>query len=294
MVDTEVRNRFKKVNADLRDVNSLDSQSQSDTSGTSSIHMRSENQPETVQESSTKGQRYSPTRVALGWMVHLYTASGVLVNFYTLIHAFILVPDFHLFAKLNWLAIFIDATDGTFARAVDIKNVIPNYDGALLDNIIDFITFSFLPALGIVRFQLVANVTLQYILSGAILISSAYAFCQTMAKTPEAFVGFPSYWNVVIYYLYYLEASPFASTVTIIPCAILSFIPIHFIYPTKTKKFMSVTLTGAYVWGALMLIPCLFPKYPHIKRVLYVSLLYVVYYIFMSLYLDNLRRKARK
>lgn len=247
-----------------------------------------------VLQSSTISQQHSSSRIFLGWMVHLYTATGVLVNFYAILTAFIMSPDFHLFAKLNWLAILIDATDGTFARAVDIKNVIPNFDGALMDNIIDFQTFSLLPALAVVRFQIVPNVGLQFMLAGAILISSAYAFCQTMAKTSEAFVGFPSYWNIVVCYLYYLDAPPLVSASVVLVCAVLSFIPIHFIYPTKTKPYMFITLPGAYVWGCMMLFPCLFPSHHLVRPVLLSSLIYVAYYVCMSFYLDNLRRKRHE
>lgn len=237
-------------------------------------------------------RRYSPLRVAAGWLVHFYTATGVLVNFYSLLHAFILAADFQLFAQLNWLAIFIDATDGTMARAVDVHNVVPQYDGALLDNIIDFMTFSVLPALAIVRFNLVSDASTQALLCFCVLIGSAYAFCQTAAKTSEAFVGFPSYWNVVVFYLYYLDAS-YAVTVSItVACALLSFVPIHFIYPTKTKAYNRITLAGAYIWGILMVFPCVMPEHPMVKPVLNVSLLYVVYYIGMSLYLDYRRRKV--
>lgn len=249
--------------------------------------------PRTSSEKSDKKQDplYSKSRTVAGWFVHLYTATGLLVNFYSLLNAFIFKPDFHMFAMLNWLAILIDATDGTFARAVDVKAVLPGYDGALLDNIIDYTTFSMLPALAIVRFQLVESVILQYFLGSAILISSAYAFCQTTAKTSEAFVGFPSYWNIVVFYIYYLEARTLVSVLVIMSCAVLSFIPIHFIYPTKTKAYMAITIAGAYVWGALVLFSSVFPRHWLVKPLLYFSLIYVVYYIGMSLYLDHLRRE---
>lgn len=231
-------------------------------------------------------------KTAAGWMVHLYTACGVLVNFYSLLHAFIFKADFHLFAMMNWLSIFIDATDGTLARAIDIKSAVPGYDGALLDNIIDYMTFSVLPSLAIVRFQLVPDTMLQYALSSAILISSAYAFCQTSAKTPEAFVGFPSYWNIVVFYIYYLEWSTKVTVSVILSCAVLSFIPIHFIYPTKTKAYMQYTLIGAYIWGVLLLFCSIFPRHSLVKPALHFSLIYVFYYTAMSLYLDYLRRKS--
>lgn len=229
-------------------------------------------------------------RIFLGWLVHFYTATGVLVNFYSLIHAFILESNFHLFARLNWLAIFIDATDGTLARAIDIKKTIPQYDGALLDNIIDFITFSFLPSLSIVTFNIIPS-PWSHLCSSLILISSAYAFCQTLAKTTQAFVGFPSYWNIVVFYLYYLDVQYEISVIVVIICSILSFVPVHFIYPTRTKRFHGITLTGAYIWGGLMLFVSVFPKHEYVHQVLYVSLIYVAYYIIMSFYLDSLRRQ---
>lgn len=229
-------------------------------------------------------------KVILGWLVHLYTASGAIVNFYNIYYSFIVGKNFHLFCRLNWLAIFIDATDGTMARAIDIKNTVPSYDGALLDNIIDFITFSVLPSLSVIRFEIVPF-PYYHLLATCILIGSCYAFCQTRAKTDSAFVGFPSYWNIVVFYMYYLELSTLASVFIVVTCTILSFIPIHFIYPTKTKDFQAVTLTGAYIWGALMLFVSFFPEHPYVQPVLYVSSIYVFYYIGMSLYLDWKRRR---
>lgn len=232
----------------------------------------------------------SSLKVILGWLVHLYTATGVVVNFYNIYYSFIAGRDFHLFCRLNWLAIFIDATDGTLARAVDIKKTIPSYDGALLDNIIDFITFSVLPSLSVIHFDIVPE-PYSHLLSICILISSCYAFCQTLAKTDSAFVGFPSYWNIVVFYMYYLKLSTGTSIATVLVCTITSFVPVHFIYPTRTKEYQATTLVGAYIWGAAMLFVAMFPDNQHVQNILYVSLLYVVYYIAMSLHLDRKRRK---
>lgn len=242
-----------------------------------------------VRGASTRRQ-FPLWQIVAAWLVHLYTASGLLVNMYSL-HALFLKADFSLFAKLNWLAIAIDATDGTFARAVDIKNVVPSYDGALLDNIIDFQTFSVLPALAVIVFDIVPGLAAQYVAAGAILIASAYQFCQTVAKTPDAFVGFPSYWNIVIFYIYYLRPSPVVTFTIIFGCAILSFVPIHFIYPTRTKEFQVLNLAGAYVWATLMLVPSFMPNSAYVMPALYVSFVYVLYYIALSIALDVQRRK---
>lgn len=217
---------------------------------------------------------------------------GLLINMYSLLYAiFAPTPDFSLFAKLNWLAILVDATDGTFARAIDVKKVVPTYDGALLDNIIDFQTFALLPALAVIRFELIEGARLQFALASVALVSSAYAFCQTLAKTSEAFVGFPSYWNIVVFYVYYLRTSAPVTIALFLVCGILSFVPIHFIYPTRTVAFFHINLWGAYVWATLLLVPTLFPDSKYVTLSLRVSFMYVIYYFAMSVYLDQRRRK---
>lgn len=212
------------------------------------------------------------------------------MNLYSLLYALFRKPDFSLFANLNWLAILIDATDGSLARAVDVKKVVPTYDGAGLDNIIDFQTFSMLPALAVIVFEIVPGEALQYVCASAILIASAYQFCQTVAKTPDSFVGFPSYWNIVIFYVYYLRPSTLLTVIIIFSCAILSFVPIHFIYPTRTEAYHVMNHGGAYIWACLMLVPSFAPNSPYVKPALYASFIYVVYYIVVSILLDIRRR----
>lgn len=236
--------------------------------------------------------QYSVARLICAWLVHLYTAMGLPVNLLCIHYALYGARDFALFAKLNWLAIFIDATDGTFARAVDIKKVVPNYDGAGLDNIIDFQTFSLIPALAVCVFEIVPGFWLQLSVAGAILIASAYQFCQGTAKTSEAFVGFPSYWNIVVFYIFYLDPPLPVTLAVFYSCAILSFIPIHFVYPTRTKTLFSVTLGGGFVWGIMMLVPALFPVWRYANLCIYLSFSYVLYYIGLSFILDARRRRS--
>ena len=94
----------------------------------------------------------------------------------------------------------IDATDGTFARMVKVKEVLPHFDGRRLDDLIDFQTYTSLPLLLAWRAQLVPDGQEAWLL--APLIASAYGFCQVNAKTDDGyFLGFPSYWNIVVFYL---------------------------------------------------------------------------------------------
>lgn len=233
-------------------------------------------------------------RVVAAWLVHLYTGTGLLVNMYSLLFALLETPDFSLFAKLNWLAILIDATDGTLARFVDVKKVVPTYDGALLDNIIDYQTFAVLPALAVVVFDIVPGEMLQFAVASAVLLSAGYQFCQTTAKTTEAFVGFPSYWNIVVFYIYYLRCSTPVTLAVFGICAVLSFVPIHFIYPTRTLANYYTNIIGAWIWATLMLVPTFFPQSKYAMPALYASFAYVVYYIAISVVLDQQRRKEER
>jgi phosphatidylcholine synthase len=245
--------------------------------------------PRTVR-TKPRREQYSTARVACAWLVHLYTALGLPVNLYAVHTAIYGKRDFALFALYNALAIFIDATDGTFARAADVKKVVPGYDGAGLDNIIDFITFSFTPALAICVFELVPGLELQVVVSSLILIASAYQFCQSTAKTDESFVGFPSYWNILVYYLYYLRARYEVVIVSVLVCAVMSFVPVHFVYPTRTATLRTVTLVGSIVWGIMILAPAI-QSGPLSDLSLRLSLVYPIYYIALSLVLDSRRER---
>ena len=105
---------------------------------------------------------------------------------------------------LMLVACLVDSTDGTLARRLRVKEVLPNFDGAKLDDLIDFLTFTSLPLALIWRAELLPTPA-QWVLVVA-LVASGYGFCQIPAKTADGyFVGFPSYWNIVAFYLYALQ-----------------------------------------------------------------------------------------
>src|SRR5262249_5673570 len=130
----------------------------------------------------------------LAWCVHLYTALGLVAA--AGVAVLIVRGDpqslqgaFVLF----WLAVVIDATDGTLARAIKVKEVLPGFDGRRLDDIVDFLTYSVLPLLLIWRAQILPPGLEAWLIVP--LLASAYGFCQVSAKTDDGyFLGFPSYW----------------------------------------------------------------------------------------------------
>jgi phosphatidylcholine synthase len=212
------------------------------------------------------------------WAVHLYTAMGLPLA----LGAAIGLIDNNPKTFFLWLmaAVFVDATDGTLARRIDVKNVLPEFDGRRLDDLVDFITFAFLPALGLWRFEILPPGA--GFCCALPLLASAYGFCQTQAKTEESFVGFPSYWNILLLYLVLLSSPPWVSLGVVVVCSALVFVPIHYIYPTRAPHLQSVTLFAGYLWAAVMVTVTLYLGEPWTQTVTWISLAYPVYYLCLS------------
>jgi phosphatidylcholine synthase len=220
--------------------------------------------------------------VIAAWFVHFYTASGVVLAFL----ATRAVIDFNYRAAFFWLwlQVVIDATDGVLARRARVAERIPWFDGAKLDDIVDYLTYVFVPALCVWRAVLVPDAwTLP--MAGAILLASGYGFSRRDAKTTDHFfTGFPSYWNVVVFYLIVAGWSSSVNAVVLQVFVVLVFIPIRYVYPSRTPVLRLFTNVIGSIWSALMLL--MLWQYPDVSRlVLWVSLVFPAYYIALSLWL---------
>jgi len=194
---------------------------------------------------------------------------------------------------LLWMlvAVLIDATDGTLARAVKIKRVLPWFDGAKLDDIVDYFTFVIVPVVFLYQLRLLpAHGTLFFV--ALPLLASAYGFCQAAAKTPDFFfTGFPSYWNIVALYLYAGQTPLWLNGALICVLSLFVFIPIRYIYPTRTVRFRRLTnLLGGLWVGVLLVLLWQLPT-PPLWLVL-LSLYYPLYYTALSFYLHATTRKG--
>ena len=141
----------------------------------------------------------------LGWCVHGYTALGLVAAG---LIAVLLVRGgadaFRWSFLLMAAATIVDSTDGTLARKVRIKEVVPGFDGRRLDDIVDFLNYTFLPLLLIWRAGILPAGHEAWLFLP--LLASVYGFCQVQAKTDDGyFLGFPSLWNLVALYLYVLH-----------------------------------------------------------------------------------------
>jgi phosphatidylcholine synthase len=222
----------------------------------------------------------------LAWLVHLYTALGTVVAFFSLLC--IEQTNFREAFYLMALAVVIDATDGMLARAARVKELIPWFDGELLDEIVDYFNYVIVPSLFLVRANILPPQDSLW-LAALPLLASAYGFCQREAKTADYFfLGFPSYWNVVAFYLYVLQTPLWVNAFVIIALSILVFVPLRYIYPSRSPRFRSqINVLGA-LWGAAML--CLIYQLPNPSRVLlFASLLFPAYYTALSLWLEYRR-----
>jgi phosphatidylcholine synthase len=219
----------------------------------------------------------------LAWLVHLYTALGAIVGFFSILA--IEQGSFREAFFLMALTVVIDATDGTLARAARVKELIPWFDGNLLDEIVDYLNFVIAPCFFLVHARLLPPQDSLW-LAALPLLASAYGFCRTDAKTADNFfLGFPSYWNIVVFYLYVLQAPLWINAFLIIALSILVFAPIKFIYPSRSPRFRaSINILGA-VWGVAVLY--MIYRLPHGDRTLaFASLFFPAYYTALSLWLE--------
>jgi len=227
------------------------------------------------------------TQRLLGWLIHAFTASGAYVG----LLAMLAIYERNLLLAL-WLmsaAILIDAVDGIFARKIKIKQAVPEINGELLDNIVDFVNYTIVPCF----FLLVTNLLPEYWRFAcvmAITFSSAYQFTQVDAKTSDHFFkGFPSYWNIAVFYLFFWQMNSYANMAVLLMLAIMSFVPIKYVYPSRLdylteNDFLRLSMAVMTVlWGAAT--AGLLWIYPESNYFLVaISMGYLLLYLAISLY----------
>lgn len=221
-------------------------------------------------------------RKAAAYGVHFLTASGAVWGFFAI--QAIIANQYK--AAILWmcLAMLVDGFDGMLARWADVKKYAPNIDGALMDNIIDYLNYVVVPSFFLVYANIIPAGLVSPIIA-LILLTSAYQFTQSDAKTDETnqffFKGFPCYWNVVIIYMLMLHWSPMVNFAILFALNILIFVPIKWIYPSRETRYRKMTLTLSYIYGAVG-IWGLF-KFPDVPMwIVYGSFIYVAYYIWLS------------
>jgi phosphatidylcholine synthase len=184
---------------------------------------------------------------AAAWAVHLFTASGVVLALLGI--AAVERGDWR--EALFWMliALVVDGVDGTLARAVRIGERLPRIDGAALDLIIDYLNYVLIPALLILRAEMLPP-AIAFPLAAAILVSSLYVFARRDMKTDDGyFRGFPALWNVVVVYLVLVPVQPWVAAAIVVALVVLTFAPILVVHPFRARDSKRVAPAAAVLWA---------------------------------------------
>lgn len=226
----------------------------------------------------------------LAWGVHFFTSLGLVAAAFM---AVLIVrggdDSFRGVFALMLVATLIDAVDGSMARLARVKEVLPYFDGRRLDDIIDFHTYTSLPLLLLWRAAVLPGLWSVLLLFP--LLASVYGFSRSAAKTDDGyFLGFPSYWNIVAFYLYFL-ASPWwfsAGAITIL--SILTFVPTRYLYATQPGALNRITNILAAAW-VVLLVWILAAAPEHRRGLAMASLFFPIFYMGASWWVSLTARR---
>ena len=223
----------------------------------------------------------------LALSVHLFTSTGIVAGFM----AMLAITEGNFRMAMIWLfvALVIDGIDGTFARYFRVKEVLPHFDGKTIDYVVDFATYAIIPAFflymaekdGVYLFPEDMRLWAAVII---LLVSAMYYGREGMVTRDFYFVGFPVLWNVVAYYLFFvMDASPWWNFFWIVVMGILHFVPLKFLYPSRTTKFKWMN----WIMSTLFVVSCtlLVWQFPETHPVLkWCAWICVTYFSGLSIY----------
>lgn len=178
--------------------------------------------------------------------VHLFTATGAVFAMLAMLAAVQARWDL----MFLWLvvAFFVDGLDGPLARKYDVKVNAPEFDGVLLDMIIDYLTYVFIPAFALFQSGLMDGWS-GWVMIIIITFASAMYFCDTRMKTKDnSFSGFPGCWNMVVLVLFALQPAWWISLTLVMFLAATMFVPFKFVHPVRTERWRPLTLPVALAW----------------------------------------------
>ncbi len=218
--------------------------------------------------------------------VHAYTATGSVLALLMVHHAY--RGNVETVLWLFLAAMVVDGTDGILARRFRVKDVIPGFDGALLDNIVDYMTYVLAPMALLWGNGYLPEGTFGGVCAAVPLLASCVQFCRADAKPvvegEHFFLGFPSYWNIVAFYVIATGLGETTTAVILLVCTVLVFVPIRYVYPSRTEALWQLTFVLTALWfAAYAVIVAQLPD-PH-ALVVAGSVAYLVYYVLLSLWL---------
>jgi len=236
----------------------------------------------------------TPAQRALAYFVHLFTASGVVFAFLAAAEVCKPHPDPRLVFLYLAIQCFIDAADGPMARAFHVKTRAARIDGRTIDDIVDYLTYTFIPLLLVWRMGWLPQPA--GLVVAPALVASLFGFSNVGAKDEQGgfFLGFPSYWNIVAVYagVWFYLYGPWVGAGVILALTLLTVLPVRFIYPNLAPRpWKTPVMLGALVW-TLMLAWMIWRALRIEAWAMWVSLIYPLFYVVASLWLDGKTARA--
>jgi phosphatidylcholine synthase len=244
------------------------------------------------QERPTVGQKIA------AYAVHAFTASGVVMALLAADEVASPAPQPKLVFLYLAIQVLIDALDGPMARAVHIKTRAARIDGRTIDDIVDYLTYTFIPLLLVWRMGWVPAPGGWWVAPA--MVASLFGFANTAAKDEKSgfFLGFPSYWNIVAFYVgiwhaLFGAAGAWTNAAVIIVLTVLTVLPVRFIYPNLAPRPWKLpVMVGAAVW--LVLLGWMGKDYPlPAQWLMWTSLIYPGFYVALSVWLDVSERRQK-
>ncbi len=178
--------------------------------------------------------------------VHLLTATGAVLSMLAMLAA--VEEKWSLMFLWLVVALFVDGIDGPLARRYQVKTNWPIYDGVLMDLIVDYLTYVFIPAYALFKSGLLPGWT-GWLAIIAITYASVIYFADTRMKTKDnSFSGFPACWNMVVLVLFALKPGYWVTLAVVLVLAVAMFFPLKFIHPTRTRRWRALSLPVALGW----------------------------------------------
>src|SRR5271168_176436 len=190
-----------------------------------------------------------PFRLAAAFAVHVFTACGAACALLALIAA----TGAEWTRMFLWLgvALIVDGVDGTFARRLRVAELLQRWSGDMLDFVVDYTTYVFVPADAMATGGLLPT-SVALTLGLVVTVTGALYFADRRMKTSDSyFRGFPALWNVVAFYLFLLKPAPWLGAFAIAVLAAATFTPIHFIHPVRVPRRRLLNLAALLLWAVL-------------------------------------------
>jgi len=196
-------------------------------------------------------EEHGAGRRAAAFSVHIFTACGAACAFAALVAA-VRGEWVEMFLWLG-VALIIDGIDGTFARHLRVAERLPRWSGEVLDLVVDFTTYVFVPAYAMATGGLLPP-SLAIALGVLVAVTGALYFADRSMKTPDGyFRGFPALWNLAAFYLFLLKPPPWLGAAAIVVLAAATFAPFHFVHPVRVPRWRILNLAALALWGLLAL-----------------------------------------